>query len=174
MCRVKVASLVVLALLLGACIAGPVSERQGAKASAAPLASRQPQVQVCGTENEIESSLETFARAVNEGNRVKVEAVVSSAAEWFAITTPNGHEAANGHAKIVDHLLAMHAAGDRFITPPTPNQVTLVAWDGAGHFGVAPFTFERGGKRLQLIGKGALFCGGRSQGVKVLSLGVPD
>jgi hypothetical protein len=65
----------------------------------------------------------------------------------------------------------MHAAGDRFITPPTPNQITLRGWDGAGHAGLAPFTFERGGKRLQLSGKSALYCGGRWRGIEVMSLG---
>lgn len=117
------------------------------------------------------SSLEAFARAVNHGDRIGVAGVVSSAAQWFSITTSDGHEVAYGHNNIVEHLIAMHAAGDRFVTPPTPNQFTLVAWDGAGHFGVAPFTFERGGKRMQLQGKGALYCGGRLRGVEVLSLG---
>jgi hypothetical protein len=66
----------------------------------------------------------------------------------------------------------MYTAGDRFITPPRPNQFTLWAWDGAGHFGLAPFTFERGGKRMQLQGKGAVYCGGRLRGVEVLRVGV--
>jgi hypothetical protein len=131
----------------------------------------QPQIEACRAESEIESSLEAFSGAVNDGDRTRVDAAVSSAAQWFSITTSSGHEVVYGHSNIVEHLLAMHAAGDRFVTPPTPDQFTLVAWDGAGHFGLAAFTFERGGKRFELHGKGALFCGGRWRGIEVLSLG---
>ena len=175
---VKSASAVVLLLVLGACVAPPGTRSGQPSASgttsqpSALATAAQPQAEQCRADSEITSSLEAFARAVNDGDRAGVEAVVSLAAEWFSLTTPDGHEVAYGREKIVEHLIAMHGAGDRFVAPPTPSQPTLVAWDGAGHFGVAPFTFERGGKRMQLSGKGALYCGGRARGIKVLSLGL--
>jgi hypothetical protein len=131
----------------------------------------QSEPDVCHAASEINTSLEEFARAVNEGDRGKLETLVSSAAQWFSLTTSKGHEVVYGQSDIVEHLTRMHAAGDRFITVPTPNQVSLRGWDGAGHFGLAEFTFERGGERLQLDGKGELWCGGRWRGIGVLSLG---
>jgi hypothetical protein len=172
---VKAASAILLAFVVGACVVapGPVSGRPTETASqqVSLATASQSEVEACRAESEIASSLEGFARAVNNGDRVEVEKVVSSAAQWFSLTTSEGHEVAYGHNNIVEHLIAMQVAGDRFVTVPTPNQLTLVAWDGAGHFGLAPFTFERGGKRIELSGKGALYCGGRARGVEVLSLG---
>lgn len=169
----KMASSLLLALALGACAAGP--EATPARPSATPTApsptASLAHVEACTAASQIESMLETFVRAVNDGDRGRIEASVSSAAQWFSITTPSGHEVVYGHNDIVRHLLAMHAAGDRFITTPRPAQVTLEAWDGAGHFGLGPFTFQRGGERMQLTGKGAIYCGGRVRGVEVMSIG---
>jgi hypothetical protein len=163
---------ILIAFVLFACEPGPVSGPPTETASQQVLTTAsQPQVEACRAESEIASSLEAFARAVNNGDRAGVEVAVSSAAQWFSLTTPAGHEVAYGHNNMVEHLISMHLAGDRFVTPPTPNQLTLVAWDGAGHFGLAPFSFERGGKRMELQGKGAVYCGGRLRGVEVLSLG---
>jgi hypothetical protein len=81
----------------------------------------------------------------------------------------SGHEVAYGH-DIARRLLEMHSAGDHFVTTPTPNQFTLEAWDGAGHFGLAPFMFERGGRMILLAGKGIVYCGGTARGVAVMSL----
>jgi hypothetical protein len=170
----KVLSSLLLALVFGGCAALP--DAASARPSATPTDTHPTaslaQVEACTAASQIESMLETFARAVNDGDRGRVEAAVSSAAQWFSITTPSGHEVAYGHNDIVRQLLAMHAAGDRFVTTPTPVQVTLQGWDGAGHFGLGPFTFQRGGERMQLMGKGAIYCGGRVRGVEVMSVGV--
>lgn len=173
---VKPVSAALLSLVLGACVVPPGTgsgqpTASGTASQTAVAAATQAQVEECRADSQITSSLEAFARAVNDGDRAGVEAVVSSAAQWFSLTTPAGHEVAYGRENIVERLIAMHVAGDRFVASPTPNQLTLVAWDGAGHFGLAPFTFERGGKRIELSGKGALYCGGRARGIKVLSLG---
>jgi hypothetical protein len=164
-----------LALVLCACGAGldPASTPWSPGQPSGVATTDQPWYETCHAERQIESALGAFARAVNDGDRAKVDAVVSSVAQWFSITTSNGHEVAYGHGDIVEHLLAMHEAGDRFITPPVPNQLTLQGWDGAGQFGLAPFTFERAGKHLELQGKGAVFCGGRWRGIQVMSLGGP-
>jgi len=129
-------------------------------------------IESCHDQSEIDGLLGSFARAVNGGDPAGIEAVVSPAAQWFSITEPGSHEVAYGQREIVAHLLAMHASGDRFVTAPTTQQITLRGWDGAGHFGLAAFTFERDGREIRLFGKGALYCGGTARGVEVLSLGV--
>jgi hypothetical protein len=127
-------------------------------------------VEPCRAVHEIQAILASFTQAVNSGDRAAIEAAVSPSAHWFSLTTSGGNEVAYGHDDIVSHLVAMSAAGDRFITTPTPDQVTLVAWDGAGHFGLTAFTFERNGQRHRLVGKGALYCGGSARGVEVMGL----
>src|SRR6185503_9259326 len=99
----------VLGILLGfacvACVPGRVSGQPTVTASQQAVTTVGQQVEACRAETEIVSSLEAFARAVNNGDRAGVETAVSSAAQWFSLTTTAGHEVAYGHDNIVDHLV---------------------------------------------------------------------
>jgi hypothetical protein len=81
----KVASSLLLALVFGACAAAPqaASARPSPMPTATGATATLVQVEACTAASQIESMLETFARAVNDGDRGRVEAAVSSAAQWF-------------------------------------------------------------------------------------------
>ncbi len=89
--------------------------------------------------------------------------------EFWAISL--GHLTAYSRDDALRMLTERHRVGDRleFVGAQVNG---LVGWDGAAHIGPVDFTLIRGEERIRLSGKGALFCGGTTRGVKVMGPGI--
>jgi len=126
-----------------------------------------PGAEACGTNADVESLLREFAAAFNSGDASRLSPVIST--EFWAISL--GHLTAYSRDDALRMLTERHRVGDRleFVGAQVNG---LVGWDGAAHIGPVDFTLIRGEERIRLSGKGALFCGGTTRGVKVMGLGI--
>jgi hypothetical protein len=108
-------------------------------------------------------------RAFNSGDPSAIRATVSRYAEWFSLTLPSRHVAIYGQDDMVHHLFERAGAGDR-LSGARIEVNGLVGWDGSAHFSVNALELARDGQVIRLLGKGALQCRGRGEGIVVLSL----
>lgn len=126
----------------------------------------------CRTEQELRDRLELFTRAVNDGDRAGIDQALSSVLWVLSVGGgPEPHSAVYGKVEAARDLIRRHAEGERWRLVSI-FQPTLRGWDGASHFGVR-MERRRGDAVIEHLGKGALFCRGRYEGIEVLNLGSP-
>lgn len=156
--------LLVSLLVLAGCSAPPTPT---------PAASTEPSpgtTEPCRSDQEVIATLDRFVAAFNSGDQAAIRRNVSRYAEWFSVSAvPLWHQSVYGQDDVVVHLLKRQAAGDRLADPKIEIS-GLVGWDGSAHFGVRSLRLSTNGSVTDLIGKGALQCRGRGEGIVVLGL----
>lgn len=87
----------------------------------------------------------------------------------MSVSVGGRHEVAYSREDAVQYLLERNRAGHRLeFLHVQVNE--LVGWDGAAHIGPVAFVLRSADGPVTLDGKGALYCGGRARGIKVLGL----
>lgn len=124
----------------------------------------------CAVVSDVEAALNQFADAFNSGDAAAIRSSLSPEFWALSLSVRGHHEVAYAQEDAVRYVLERQRAGDRLEFRRV--QVNdLVGWDGAAHIGPVAFVLRRGAAEIELDGKGALYCGGSTQGIKVLGLG---